>query len=226
MNPPRIGVVIPVYNSAQYLPDLFSSLRRQTLPAAEVLVVDDGSDQPHETGDICAAHGFNCMLRPHERQGAARNFGEAHLSPAVNYLYFADSDSVVAPDAFELMHHQLQAHPEAGYCYADFMEGHVIKHWFDFNGERLIQSNYIDTGSLLRREVFKPFDVHVKALEDWELFLRLYLVHGITGVWLDHITHLSKARPGRVSHAGHIPESMEYVRRKLWGFRKNHGVSR
>lgn len=57
MNSPRIGVVIPVYNSAQYLPALFASLRRQTLPAAEVLVVDDGADQPHETSDICAAHG-------------------------------------------------------------------------------------------------------------------------------------------------------------------------
>ena len=39
----KVSVVIPIYNSAQWLSDCFDSVLKQTYPAMEVIAVDDGS---------------------------------------------------------------------------------------------------------------------------------------------------------------------------------------
>ncbi len=40
---PSISVVIPTYNNADFLPDAIASVRAQTVPVNEIIVVDDGS---------------------------------------------------------------------------------------------------------------------------------------------------------------------------------------
>ena len=40
---PRMSVVIPHYNHVDLLPDALDAIARQTMPAFEVVVVDDGS---------------------------------------------------------------------------------------------------------------------------------------------------------------------------------------
>jgi glycosyltransferase involved in cell wall biosynthesis len=39
----KVSVILPVYNVANYLDDCMESLARQTLPAYEIIAVDDGS---------------------------------------------------------------------------------------------------------------------------------------------------------------------------------------
>ncbi len=51
---PRISVIVPTWNEAKYLPALFESLRRQTVPPDEVIVADSGAaapDRPAGRGD-------------------------------------------------------------------------------------------------------------------------------------------------------------------------------
>jgi glycosyltransferase involved in cell wall biosynthesis len=52
LSPPRISVIVPVFNGAPYLAETLESIRRQTLPVAEVIVVDDGSTD--ESTEIAA----------------------------------------------------------------------------------------------------------------------------------------------------------------------------
>src|SRR5436309_2669418 len=40
---PRVSVIVPTWNEAKYLPTLFESLQRQTVPPDEVIVADSGS---------------------------------------------------------------------------------------------------------------------------------------------------------------------------------------
>lgn len=42
-SPPKISVCVPAYNVAEYLSRCMESLLAQTLPADEILVIDDGS---------------------------------------------------------------------------------------------------------------------------------------------------------------------------------------
>lgn len=39
----KVSIVIPVYNTAEYLPECIESIRRQTLKEIEIICVDDGS---------------------------------------------------------------------------------------------------------------------------------------------------------------------------------------
>ena len=42
-NNPLVSVIVPVYNAARWLPELFGSLRSQTYGNMEVILVNDGT---------------------------------------------------------------------------------------------------------------------------------------------------------------------------------------
>jgi glycosyltransferase involved in cell wall biosynthesis len=100
MNPspptkPALSVVVPVYNSAAELRQCLSALAGSAYSNFEVIVVDDGSDEPvHE---IASARGFN-RIREEIRKGPAhaRNVGAA--AARGEYIVFVDADVCVHAD--------------------------------------------------------------------------------------------------------------------------------
>lgn len=48
---PKVSLIVPVYNVAEYLDKCFSSISSQTLPEYEVLVINDGSKD--NSGEVC-----------------------------------------------------------------------------------------------------------------------------------------------------------------------------
>ena len=96
------SIVMPVYNTASYLAAAFDSIRAQTNPDFEVIVVDDGStDGSIEIIDsyVAADSRFRKVEQAHAKQGAARNRG-LELARG-EYVYFMDSDDVIEPDLIE-----------------------------------------------------------------------------------------------------------------------------
>lgn len=51
MEYPLISIIVPVYNIEEYLPRCVKTLRGQTYPRIEILLVDDGSTDG--TGSLC-----------------------------------------------------------------------------------------------------------------------------------------------------------------------------
>jgi glycosyltransferase involved in cell wall biosynthesis len=95
-----ISVVIPVYNGARYLSECIESVRGQTLPATEIVVVDDGSED--DTPNVAAGLGGRIRYQriSHGGPGHARNHG-VRLA-AADVLAFIDSDDVWLPNKLEL----------------------------------------------------------------------------------------------------------------------------
>lgn len=99
---PKLSVVVPVYNAAQYLDQLILSLRQQSLKDLQIILVDDGS--PDDSGQICDRHAAEddrilVIHKPNGGVGAARNDG---LDAATGeWLYFCDSDDYLELDALE-----------------------------------------------------------------------------------------------------------------------------
>lgn len=104
----RISVIVPVYDVEAYLPECIDSIRGQTYPDLEIILVDDGS--PDRCGEICdeAARADPRIRVLHKANGGvsdARNAGmEAVTAP---YLTFVDSDDFLPPDCLEILYRAL-----------------------------------------------------------------------------------------------------------------------
>lgn len=84
----NISIVLPAKNEAESLGALLPSLRA-TLPAAEIIVVSDGSTD--NTADVCAANGVKCIRHPYSMgNGAAIKTGARAANGDV--IVFMDAD--------------------------------------------------------------------------------------------------------------------------------------
>ncbi|MER8235945.1 CDP-glycerol glycerophosphotransferase family protein [Streptomyces sp. NPDC094049] len=103
---PRLSVIVPIYNVAQYLPACLNSLAVQTFQDLEVLMIDDGStDESNAIAAEFAAKDsrFRLIRKENAGLGAARNTGLDSLAPRSEFLAFVDSDDMIPPDAYRLM---------------------------------------------------------------------------------------------------------------------------
>ncbi len=114
MNQPRftkpvISVVIPAYNSVNYLTKCLASLRASTLSNFEVVVSDDGSTD--DTAEV--AHHWGAIVVSADKTSGpacARNRGVAVAKAPI--IYFVDSDVCVQPDTLERIVNSFDADPE------------------------------------------------------------------------------------------------------------------
>jgi len=126
---PRISVVVPVFNVADYLPHCLESLLAQRHDLLEIVVVDDGSTD--ESGAIADRYTgeedrVHVVHTDNHGLGAARNEGLRHASG--EYVGFADSDDVVPPTAYDAMVRSLE---RSG---SDFVTGSIF--WWESSGLR------------------------------------------------------------------------------------------
>ncbi len=94
-----ISVIIPVYNSLEYLPRCMQSIEAQNIPDLEIILVDDGSSDGSETFcDDYKSTRENVTVIHQENGGAsaARNTG-LHAARG-KYIHFVDSDDFLAED--------------------------------------------------------------------------------------------------------------------------------
>jgi glycosyltransferase involved in cell wall biosynthesis len=99
-NEPLVSVVMPAYNSRQYIDAAIDSLLAQTHPHLEIIVVDDGSTDG--TGDfVQTQYGEQVRLIRQTNMGpsVARNRGIAEAQGA--YIQFLDADDLLLPEKIE-----------------------------------------------------------------------------------------------------------------------------
>ena len=104
-----VAVVIPSYQQAAFLPEAIESVLAQTEPAAEVIVVDDGSTD--ETAQVAARFPVRYVRRPNGGVSAARNTGVAAAD--ADLIVFLDADDRLHPDALASHRECLDREPAA-----------------------------------------------------------------------------------------------------------------
>jgi len=187
---PTISVVIPTYNYGCFICDAVDSTLRQTLPAAEVIVVDDGSTD--DTGERLKSFGARVRYVRQENGGisVARNTG-IKLSRG-DWIALLDSDDIWHPQKLERQWSVLQRRPDVGAISVDFR-------WFwnpldiavelerKYSGEARVESisqwKFVfgyhfsgGSGALINRACFDRvglFDETLRAAEDLEMWVRL-----------------------------------------------------
>jgi glycosyltransferase involved in cell wall biosynthesis len=180
-------VVIPCFNQGHFLAEALESVREQSLPPGEIIVVDDGSTD--RTRVVAARYAVSYVSQPNLGLARARNRGLR--AARGDFLVFLDADDRLRPRALEIGLRELEADPSAALVYG---RGQRI----DAAGrplptsppeplghdayEGLLQRNPIWTPGLamFRRNVCGAtlhFDPAVDASADYELYLRLARRH-------------------------------------------------
>ncbi len=105
MNLPLISVIVPVYNTSQYLENTVNLLIEQTYQNLEIILVDDGStDDSPQICDRLAEQDIRIRVIHQANAGvcAARNAGVAAAKGA--YIGFCDSDDIPHKDLYETLY--------------------------------------------------------------------------------------------------------------------------
>src|SRR5690606_10976062 len=117
---------IPAYNRTTLLPLTLRSLLHQSVPAIEILVVDDGSTDG--TAEVAESFGepVRVIRQANAGPAAARNHGLKEAKG--EFLHFFDSDDIALPNNHELQLHALE---QSG---ADIVYGPWVKGRFTDRG--------------------------------------------------------------------------------------------
>lgn len=179
-----VSVVIPAYNSAAMVCDAVDSILGQTVPPAEVIVIDDGSSD--DTAERVGAYGDRVLYRRQANAGpsAARNHGVSLCAgPLVAFL---DADDVWHPRKLELQMRHMEGERDLGLLATDHFDWPAAAFpeaptatapVSPVTWEQLVIKATILTSSILvRRDVLAragEFDSSLCGPEDRDMFLRL-----------------------------------------------------
>jgi glycosyltransferase involved in cell wall biosynthesis len=127
---PRVSVVVPLYQKGETIGRCLRSIIAQTVPAAEVIVVDDGStDGGALVATACGDSRVRIVRQANAGPGAARNRGIAEASG--EYVAFLDADDAWDPQYLARLLAALEAQPTAvaAACAFRTARGSLVPRW-------------------------------------------------------------------------------------------------
>ena len=172
-----VSIIIPVYNSAEYLPTCLDSVLTQTYRNTEIILIEDGSND--SSPQICDTYQqkdprIRIINGPHGGPGAARNRGISAITG--KFLIFVDSDDVCEPKLIETLLANIPPESnsiaicgirltdEAGNPTGEFMENYRVLSAHDYVSDILSawKANPLCGGvysKLYRREILQNYKV-------------------------------------------------------------------
>lgn len=133
MSDTKVSVIIPVYNTGEYLKEAIDSILSQTLDGIEIIAVNDGSTD--NSAEILDGYGdrITVITKKNAGQAAARN--DALKIAGGRYIYFMDSDDWIDADTLERCY-ELCERDNLDFCFFDgvsFGEEETGSGWQDYH---------------------------------------------------------------------------------------------
>jgi|GEM_PF-447021 len=132
---PTLSILLANYNHAEYLPTSLSGICNQTVAAAEIIIVDDGStDESISVIEEYAQRFSNIrLIRNDKNRGQHHSIQRALLAARGDYIVWAASDDLLLPNFVERSLSLLKRYPDAGLCFsrlAVFVDGSTeVRHY-------------------------------------------------------------------------------------------------
>jgi glycosyltransferase involved in cell wall biosynthesis len=191
LSSPSVAVVIAFYNGSVWIERALKSALEQTLPAKEIIVVDDGSlpSEAAKLRDLKSAYSFEIISQTNNGQSAARNVGVSKAT--ADYICFLDQDDYFLPRHIEILIATADLSQERfGVSYGDLVRidssggvlsetslvgAHPHKDVYSMISQNM---HILPSATLIKRSAFMEiggFDESLQGYEDDDLFLRLHL---------------------------------------------------
>ncbi len=169
-----ISVIVPTYNSKQYVCDAIDSALAQTYKQVEVVVVDDGSSDG--TGDFLEGkygRRIKYIYKSNGGPASARNLGIKNSEG--EFIAFLDADDFWFPEKLD---HQIKVFSD-GVVLVGCLENTKNDGSFQVvRFEELVVKNcFPNSGIMVRRSVLEEIGLfderpEIFAVEDWDMWLR------------------------------------------------------
>lgn len=173
------SVIIAVFNGERYIGAALESVRAQSRPVREVIVVDDGSTD----GTVAVVQSFaevTLLHQPNRGPAAARNRGIARARG--DYLAMLDADDLWPSDRNDVMAGVLDANPSLGLVMGTqrllVEPGAALPYWVPSGDPESVDPEKLPkpTGAFVARrtafDVVGLFDEALRHAEDTDWFLR------------------------------------------------------
>ncbi len=188
--PPRISVILPVYNGEAYLSEAIESILNQTFRDFEAIIIDDGSkDGSLAILEEIAARDPRVRVVSRENRGLVATLNQGIELARAPLIARMDADDISLPERFEKQVAYMDAHPEcvALGTFVTFVDprGRPLSDtWFQQSTHEEIDGSHIRAercqlchpSTMIRTEAIRSVggyrDAFVSA-EDFDLWLRL-----------------------------------------------------
>jgi glycosyltransferase involved in cell wall biosynthesis len=178
----KVTIAIPAYNAELWLRDTLNSALAQSLPAHEIIVVDDGSKD--RTGEVARSFGDRVRYVRQTNQGVSAARNTAIREATGDWIAFLDSDDLIVFEKLEKQVALIEANPELVVVYSAF------SYLYPDGKTRLVpafpaadlwpalryRTPILPSASLVRRSALAEvggFSTEYHYGEDWELWLRV-----------------------------------------------------
>ena len=175
----KVSVVIPHYNSFQYIKEAIDSVKAQTYENWEIIIMDDGSTNV-SFEELKKFEEDNIKVFSQENQGPAAARNAAIALSCGKYILPLDADDKIAPTYMEKAIPILENDSDIGivYCRAEKF-GRVNGYWAlpDYSEELMVIDNIIFCTAFFRKEDWARvggFPIFARlGVEDYAFWLKL-----------------------------------------------------
>ena len=211
---PQLSVIVPVYNTHEFLEQTLASLRSQTFQDFEALIVDDGSTNPQTLAVLAdleaKADGVRTRVVRAVHGGLSHARNEGVRAAKAPWVVPLDSDDMLHERALELFVQAKKRVPGAAFITAplrsfDTDPARPVAGWYPLGGDRDMMPVLNGASScvaLIEREAVLRaggYDTTLPAYEDWDLYCTL-VEQGGSGEVIPEFLVLHRLRPDSMMH--------------------------
>ena len=199
----RVSVCIPFYNHGQFIDETLESVYASDYADLEVLLLDDGSTDPHSFTKLVSLQTRypDLKVMRTQNQGVATARNQMAAIASGEYIAFLDSDDKVSPTFYTQAVKVLDQYQNVGFVASWLQEfGNSQKVWLAWNPEfpYLLCHNMLGVCTVVQKSAYlavggmKP--VLAENLEDYECWISL-CEQGWVGVVLPALHYFYRIRP-------------------------------
>lgn len=217
---PKVSVIIPVYNSEDYLQETIRSVEGQSYPNVELVFVDNCSDKASTIDALDGLRKKHKVVDSKEKGlSNARNDGIAAASG--EYILPLDSDDVLKPSFIASCIELFEKEPETTVVRTNIelfgvKKGRVVFEKYTY--ARLLARNLMVATSMFRKvdcQKVGGYDgAFTTCFEDWEFWIRLLKEGGKVGT-IEEPLFCYRIRRGSMMRSLRM-EELRATRKKIW----------
>lgn len=178
---PKVSIIVPCFNQAQYLPETLNSVLAQTYHNWECIIVNDGSpDNTEEVAKEYCQKDYRFKYLYQENQGLAMARNNGIKESSGEFILPLDSDDMIHETYLEKAISHFTKYPTTKLVYCQAKKFGLINEYWDlpiYKYENLLWDNMIFCTAMYRRSDYDKtngYNPNMKyGLEDWDFYLSL-----------------------------------------------------